>query len=308
VIEITNVALVAYFAIASAVAAVLFGLRDLLVGRKTKTPTLRELLRKIPSETTDEELGPVKKFDRWLERTLYLSGLNFSMNAAVLLWVFIALAVGGGIFVLTENIPLAVVAAIFAGVALIGYILWAKRRRLNAIQSQFPAAIDILARAVQAGESLEQAIELTADATKDPISSEFRRTAKHLELGLSLPAAMRSFSQRIGLLDVRILANTLTIYRETGGSLPTVLERLAAVIRDRMEYHRQLKAVTSSGRFSVLVVAALGPILFAYFFLLQPEYGSALWEDPIGRWMLAFAICSQLIGLIWVSRLLKSDY
>ena len=36
-----------------------------------------------------------------------------------------------------------------------------------------------------------------------------------------------------------------------------VLERLAAMIRDRLAYHRQLRAVTSAGRFSAMLVAAI---------------------------------------------------
>ncbi|QDU99205.1 type II secretion system F family protein [Lignipirellula cremea] len=306
--DTSQLALVTYCGVAAAVGAVTLAARDLFSSRQEKTPSLRDLVRRIPADPADSDQGLIARFDLWFERTLYLSGVELSMTSALLLWLLLSLGLGSVIFVWSDDPLAASAGVILGGAGLFGYLNWAKAKRLKAIQEQFPGALDILARAVRAGESLEQAIELTADATKAPVSTEFRRTAKQLELGLSVSAAMRAFSRRIGLLDIRIFANSMTLHRETGGSLPTVLERLAAVIRDRMEYHRQLRSITSSGRFSVVVISALGPILFAYLFLVQPEYGKGLWGDPIGRWAILLAVISQLIGIAWVSHLVKSDY
>ena len=106
---------------------------------------------------------------------------------------------------------------------------------------------------------------------------------------------------------VRIFSSAISVHRDAGGNIAETLERLARVIRDRRNYHRQMRAVTGAGRISVLVIAALGPLLFAYLFLFQPEYGQGLWEDSVGRGMLMLAVVLQVVGLFWVSRLLKSD-
>jgi tight adherence protein B len=127
-------------------------------------------------------------------------------------------------------------------------------------------------------------------------------------MGLGVPAVMRTLAARFDLMDVRIFSNALGIHRQAGGNLAVMLERLAAVIRDRMDYHRHLKSVTGAGRLSVMLVLALGPILFTYLFFLQPEYGQSLWKDSLGRGMLVFAAISQTIGLVWVMRVLRRDY
>ena len=93
-----------------------------------------------------------------------------------------------------------------------------------------------------------------------------------------------------------------------GGNLATTLERLAAVIRDRVNYRRQLKAVTGASRVSVYVIAGLGPLLFAWLFVFNPEYGMGLWNDSTGRVMLLYAIISEIVGLAVVGWLLKADY
>ena len=127
-------------------------------------------------------------------------------------------------------------------------------------------------------------------------------------MGLPLQTCMRGLAQRLDLMDVRIFANAVAVHRDAGGSLPTVLERLAEMIRDRQSCHRQLRIVTGAGRMSALLITALGPILFVYMFVFQPEYGHKLVDDPMGRWMLVGAVVAQVTGIVWVLRLLKNDY
>jgi tight adherence protein B len=232
------------------------------------------------------------------------------ISPAVASWlaVLIALATGGSVFVASDNELFAVVAALFGLAGLAAFLEVRKRRRLSKYEQQFPAALDLLARAVRAGESVEQAMQVVGESLHEPAGVEFQRCAGQLEMGLSLAACMRSLGHRVDQMDTRIFATTLSVHRDAGGNLPITLERLAEVIRDRMSYQRQLSSVTAAGRYSAMLIASVGPLLFLYFFLLQPQYGSKLIEDSMGRYVLATAIVSEVIGLAWVMRLIRSDY
>ena len=105
---------------------------------------------------------------------------------------------------------------------------------------------------------------------------EFRRCARHLQMGLSVTAAMRSLVHRLPLMDVRILATTLSVHRQTGGNLALTLERMARVVRDRMVYRQQMRSVTAAGRFSAMMIATVGPLLFLYMFMFQRDYAGKL--------------------------------
>jgi tight adherence protein B len=222
--------------------------------------------------------------------------------------VFIVMTLGGAVFVASENELFAVVAALFGLAGLASFLELRKRQRLSKYEQQFPAALDLLARAVRAGESVEQAMEVVGESLHEPAGIEFQRCAGQLEMGLSLAACMRSLGHRVDQMDTRIFATTLSVHRDAGGNLPITLERLAEVIRDRMSYQRQLSSVTAAGRYSAMLIASVGPLLFLYFFLLQPQYGSKLTEDPMGRYVLAAAVVSEVIGIAWVMRLIRSDY
>lgn len=304
--ETQLISLVSFAGIASACGAVLLGARDVLRRRETVQP---EVVRRLPRRSRETDQSSLTgRFDHWFERTLYLSGWPLNPQAAMLLHVLVAVLLGGSVFVLTENPLLTGIAAIAGFMAVLLWMIVSQRRRVAKFSEQLPGALDLLARAVRAGESLDQAIDLVGRSSHEPLATEFRRCSGQLQMGLSLAATMEGLTDRFDLIDVRILANTLATHRDIGGNLAETLERLAEVIRDRRAFRRQLKSVTGAGRFTALFIATLGPLLFGYMFIFQPDYGRKLLEDPLGRTLLTYAVISQLVGLFWVMRLLKSDY
>ena len=113
--------------------------------------------------------------------------------------------------------------------------------------------MELMARAVRAGESLDQAIALAGN-------SGFTRGRRvpllrsQMKMGLSLESAIRGLVSRAPLAETRILAMTLIVQRRRGGSLPTTLERLARVFRDRSNFYRQFQAATALGRGSAVMI------------------------------------------------------
>ncbi|MFO1040397.1 MAG: type II secretion system F family protein [Planctomycetaceae bacterium] len=306
--ETTNlVSLISFASIVSGCGAVFLGVRDLFSRRSRDTALNREL-RRLPKVHDVAPSGLMERFDCWLEQTLYMSGLNMTPLEGVLLATLVTLTGGGVIFLATENELLTLMTAMILVTFVFISLVIIARRRTAKFELQFPMALDLLARAVRAGESFDQSLVLVGEASEEPVGSELKRCARQLELGLSMQNCMQGMAQRVNLMDVRIFANAVAVHRESGGNLSVTLERLAEVVRDRQSYHRQLRSVTGAGRLSSMLITALGPILFIYLFVFQNEYGRRLVEDPMGKWMLLIAVICQLTGIIWVLRLLKSDF
>lgn len=301
------VAVAAFAGVASAVGAILMAARDLIFGRPRLVQDA-DTLRRFPQTDRTGNPSSIAEFDRWFARVVYFSRLPLSTSAALGLIVLSGILVGGLSYLLLELTEIAILLGVSAGAIVLIVLSIAHRRCMAKIQEQFPMAIDLLARAVRAGESVDQAFALLGTASPEPLATEFRRCSRQLEMGLSVTQTLEGLCDRVGLMDVRIFATTLSVHRETGGRLAETLERLSAVIRDRMAYYRTLKSVTGAGRISVVVITALGPILFAWLFLFQPEYGQRLLDEPIGRMALAYAAVSEAIGLFWVWRLFRSTY
>ena len=192
--------------------------------------------------------------------------------------------------------------------AVLGGLALRRARRLRLLQDQLPGALDTLARSLRAGQSVDEAFAFAGSHLPEPLAGEFRFCAHQLTLGLGMPAVMRSLVERVQVNDMRIFTTTLAVHRETGGNLAKVLERLAAVVRERLNYRRQLKAVTGAGRLSAILIAGVGPLLFAYMVLCLPQYLKAMLESSVGQSIFVVAITMQVIGLIWIIRLLRPSY
>ena len=300
--------LLIFAALATGCAAVALALWDLLLARRGRreAPPLRLHFR--PRAAENRPAGAVGAFDRWFLRLVRETGMSLSPTEAVLVLVLCGSVVGSAIFVFSEH-PVAAVLGVLLGMgAALSYLAARRSRHVRKLQDQLPAALDMLARSMRAGLSVDESVEMAGHQLPEPLAREFRHSANQLSLGLSIPAVMRSLVDRVRLFDVRIFTTTLTVHRQTGGNLAHVLERLAAVVRDRLDYRRQLRSTTSAGRFSTLLIAAIGPLLFVYMFFFQPDYVRAMLESPVGQSMLVMAFVLEAIGLIWTARLLKPMY
>jgi len=197
---------------------------------------------------------------------------------------------------------------LIGNIAVTMYFVYMRDRRRREMREQLPDVMDMMARAVRAGQTLDQAITLAGETAEAPLKDEFVRAAKHLDMGLSLEGAIRALTRRAPLPETRILAATLMVQRRAGGSLPVTLERLARVIRDRLSYQRQFRAATAAGRMSMFMILLAGPIVLAYMWFFQRDYIQNLIVSPEGHMMMALAITLQVIGTLWILSLLRSDY
>ena len=172
----------------------------------------------------------------------------------------------GGFLALALKLPLYVVPI---GAAMLGSLpfLWLRRRkaaRTQAFLAKMPEAVELMSRAMRAGHGLASGLSLVAEEMKGPIAEEFRRVFEEQNLGIPLDVALRDLSDRVPAMDVRFLVTAIVIQRGTGGDLAEVLDKIGRLIRQRFELIGHVKALTSEGRLSGVVLLALPPALLGF--------------------------------------------
>ena len=126
--------------------------------------------------------------------------------------------------------------------------------------------------------------------------------------GMSLPDALKAFGARISLVDARFFVTAVLTQREMGGNLSEVLDKLAAVIRDRFKVKRQVQAVSAHGRITGVVLGFLPPGVALILFIAVPEHIRLLVDDPIGVDMVIAAVALQIIGVLIMRRILRVEF
>jgi tight adherence protein B len=252
--------------------------------------------------------GFVSRLDSAFQRLVVESGIQADALSVTMLLVLCGLVLGGALFLWQDDPVIGIVGFLVGFFTPMPYLALRRSRRQNEIRGQLADVLELMARATRAGESLEQSIELVGDKAAEPLATEFRRCAKHMQMGLSIPATMRALIYRLPIMEIRILATTLAIHRQAGGNLATTLERMARVVRDRLSYRRQIRSVTAAGRFSATMIAMAGPLLFLFMFTFQREYAGKLLTLPLGNLLLGLAVILELIGIVWMMRLMRTEY
>lgn len=251
--------------------------------------------------------GLLSGIDRTFDRLIIESGLGLTPIMGFL-WLLLAGIVSGGIGLIFSGDPLVVSLSGLTGMAALLVVFAMQRvRRLAAVREQLPHVLDMLARTTRAGKSVEQAIALVGSEAGGILGREFQSCSAQLGMGRAFDRVLKSLSQRVPLVEFRILTTTLVIQRQTGGHLSDTLERMSAVIRDRLTAARQIRATTGGGRTSAMLVSGIAPLAFLAIFALHREHFDMLFNDSTGRMLLMTGLVLEIAGLVWVYLLLKKD-
>lgn len=78
-------------------------------------------------------------------------------------------------------------------------------------------------------------------------------------------------------------------------------------MRERFKILRQVRVYTAHGRLTGWVLIALPVALCLALFVINPEQMNLLFYDPLGQSMLANAVVMQVIGLLWIRRIVKIE-
>jgi tight adherence protein B len=187
------------------------------------------------------------------------------------------------------------------------YLKKQEQKRIDAFEEQLPEAIDFIGRAIRAGHPLSAGLKMASEEVGEPVASEFRRVFEEQRFGMPFEDALLGLVDRINLTDVRIMITAILIQRQVGGNLAEVLDKIAYTIRERFMIRRQLRVYTAQGRFSGYVLALLPIAVGSAIYLINKEYMVTLFTDPIARILLVVAVIMQILGYLWIKKIVNIE-
>lgn len=155
-------------------------------------------------------------------------------------------------------------------------------RRLAKFNEQLEDALGAMSSSLKAGFSINQALEGIAAENRAPISIEFRLLVQEIRLGVPLETALNNMCKRIESEDFELVTVAIITARQTGGELTSVLERLAAVIRERLRIHRKISALTAQGRMQATVIGVMPFLLMLMMSYVVPDAMGEFFGSIIG--------------------------
>ena len=260
--------------------------------RYAQAPGLDRLLRRLPQAA---------KLDHVLLQSglpwsvaQFLAGMGALVLAALLLLAAWPMPVPGALLLL----------AMAAGGPSL-FVLRARTARLQKIEAQLPEAADFLARALRAGHSFSNVLQMVGDELNEPISGEFKTAHEEINYGVPMNEALQNLAARIPLTDLRYLVIAVLVQRESGGNLAEVLLSIARIIRARLKLLGQVRVLSAEGRMSAWVLGLMPVVMIGVMSLVNPQYISLLWTDPSGIRLLWYAAGMVALGVVWMRKVIR---
>jgi tight adherence protein B len=155
------------------------------------------------------------------------------------------------------------------------------QKRIRKMQEQFPVALDVFVRGLRAGHPVAAALDLLTVEMPDPIGSQFGIVVDEVTYGANMRDSLTALAERWDLDDMRMFVVCLAVQNETGGNLAEILENLSKVIRDRASMLMKVRALSSEGRMTGVILTLLPVATFGGLFLLNPRFYLEVADDPL---------------------------
>ena len=241
-----------------------------------------------------------------LNRFIQQSGLGWSVSKLLLSCLALgAMALMLMLYAAHQSLLLSVVVgAMFAAVPFF-YVSHQRGKRLRKFETQLPDALDLITRALRAGHAFPSALQMVGDEMAEPVAGEFRIVHDEVNFGIELQQALTNLSVRVPLTDLRYFIVSVLIQRESGGNLTEVLSNLSRLIRERLKLMSKVRVLSSEGRLSAWILGIMPFALAGVMALMNPEFMTPLWNDPIGISIIKYMLILMAFGVLILRIIIK---
>lgn len=261
-----------------------------LIGRGRSREQTMNLLRRADSSIPKGLPPVIDGLARKFERMLIASGVRvpaaraivFLLLAPVALFLLVILLMiaTGAVMGFGRLLMVATFAALVGAIIPLMLLNIRATRARKKIQDQFPVALDVFVRGLRAGHPIAAALDLLTVEMSDPIGSEFGLVVDEVTYGAELRDALQAMADRWDLDDMRMFIVSLAVQSETGGNLAEILDNLSKVIRERHAMLMKVRALSSEGRMTAIMLTVLPIISFTLLFILNPGFYLEVADDP----------------------------
>lgn len=232
--------------------------------------------------STSRLIAPGGSAPAKLLKTLFRAGYRAPKAPAVFQGIQVAAAIVLGLVAVMASAAARGEAALLAALcaAGFGFLLPARvlefqvKARAVRVRSAIPSALDLMVLAIEAGQTLDQALQDTGTAIRrvfPDLSSELGFCNLEMKAGTSRAEALRRLGERTGEEELRKLAAVLIDGERFGTTLGPALRTHAHYLRSRMRQRAQESARKLTVKlvfpvffliFPAVLVVTLGPAYF----------------------------------------------
>ena len=181
------------------------------------------------------------------------------------------------------------------------------RKKEQELRQQFRDSIQVMASALKAGYSVENAIR---EAGKDisPVYSEetrirkeFERMERQMDMNMSAEEVLKGFAERTGQEDIENFVNVFAAAKKSGGDSIAVIRNAVKLISGKIDTEKEIETMIASQKLEFNIMCAVPFVIILYMKLTFGEFLSVLYGNPAGAAVMTVCLCVYL-SAYWLGR------
>jgi len=254
-------------------------------------PLLARMVRRIPGSEKVLEL-------------IQQAGKSWTVSSVIGISALALVLSGWIVSLMVPSLFLSLLAGILVASIPFVVLMAVRERRFRKCDELLPHAVDLMARGLRAGHALAAVLEMVGSEVGEPISSEFKHMHEEHALGLTLREATMNLVKRLPRDDVRFLATAIILQKETGANLAVILDKTAAVARERARLRGQIRIYTAQGRFSGVTVCLMPFILAFVLCLTNWNMEKLIFTEHAGLVLIYVALGLMALGIAVIRKII----
>ncbi|MFW1981820.1 type II secretion system F family protein [Acinetobacter guillouiae] len=242
-----------------------------------------------------------------LEEQLNLSYVFLNVKKLLFIYFLLLVIVFAAIFFIFKFSIIYIFAVLFLAILPFIIIKRFKKQQLEKIEQQLPDALMLIAGGLRSGASLSTALFQLTNECLPPLKNEIAFIIKEQKVGLPLSDALLNFQKRMPINAVILMTTSIRIALETGGELAETLTKAAETLRQINQSEGKIKALTSQGKMQAWVVGLMPIALIFVLCQMEPEAMDKLWSTPAGWIALTGILIFELLGMIFIRKIVDID-
>lgn len=188
-------------------------------------------------------------------------------------------------------------------------------KRKTHLRNAFSDFIYSVSSSVRAGKTLEKSLLETEETLRLVYGSEspicdFVKEIKVRMMELREPPqkALSLVAGKTGLAEIELFAEICTVCTETGGNLPSAIEKTESLLTERIEAELRIESRLSEKKLELRILLAMPVLILAFLRFSAIDYLNILYETVSGRVVMTIALAAMIGAYIWAEKMMNSTF
>lgn len=188
-----------------------------------------------------------------------------------------------------------------------------QRQRQQMLASQFKEGMAVLASALSAGYSIENALVVSEQelillyGPEGLITREFAGMVQQIRTNRPVEQLLGDLAERSGLEDIQNFSEVFSVAKRSGGDIGGIMRHTADIIRDKMQVKEEIATLTASKQFEQRIMNLIPFFIVFYVDRSSPGFFAQMYGTGLGRMLMSGCLVVYLVAYGMAQKILAIE-